>query len=105
MDDPLAKLELRDDGLRFTREELARFNGEDGRPLYLAIRKRVYDVSGGPSFYGRGRTYHKFVGRDATRAFGTACTSDDCLVSSEAGLAAPQLKVRGLRTHSLPTVV
>lgn len=81
------------DGLRFTREELAEFNGGDGRPLYLAIRKRVYDVTEGPSFYGVGRTYHKFVGRDATRAFGTACTSDECLLSSETGLTAAQLKV------------
>ena len=92
MDEPLQLLELRDDGLRFTREELATFDGQEGRPTYICIRGRVYDVSASPSFYGKGRSYHRFVGRDATRAFGTACTQNECLVSSTVGLDADQLR-------------
>jgi predicted heme/steroid binding protein len=38
----------------FTREELARCNGKDGAPAYIAYEGRVYDVS--PSFlWQRGR--------------------------------------------------
>ncbi len=30
----------------FTLEELAGFNGKDGRPVYVAYKGKVYDVSG-----------------------------------------------------------
>ena len=33
---------------RFTRGELAQFDGRDGRPAYLAYKGKVYDVSGSP---------------------------------------------------------
>lgn len=42
-----------DTGVTFTADELARFDGQDGTPLYLAVRGRVYDVSARPGFYGR----------------------------------------------------
>lgn len=31
----------------FTREELAKFNGQNGQPAYVAISGTVYDVSKG----------------------------------------------------------
>ena len=37
---------------RFTRNELARYNGRDGAPAYVAFKGKVYDVSG--SFLWRG---------------------------------------------------
>ena len=42
-----------DTGVTFTADELARFDGTDGAPLYLAVRGRVYDVSARPGFYGK----------------------------------------------------
>lgn len=30
---------------RFTKEDLARYNGQDGAPVYIAFEGRVYDVS------------------------------------------------------------
>ena len=30
----------------FTKEELARYNGQDGVPAYIACQGKVYDVSG-----------------------------------------------------------
>ncbi len=30
---------------RFTQKDLARYNGKDGAPAYIAFKKKVYDVS------------------------------------------------------------
>ena len=74
-------------GESLTAEELAWFDGsEPGRPLYLSILGRVFDVSRAPEYYGVGRSYHHFVGRDATRSFCTGCSAPECLVSTLAGL-------------------
>ncbi|GBG25851.1 Membrane-associated progesterone receptor component 1 [Hondaea fermentalgiana] len=87
----------RDDGLTMTAEELAQFDGSDPEaPLYLGIMGRIYDVTSGREYYGVGRSYHHFVGRDATRAFCTGCTAKYCLVSTLAGLD-PLLKVEARR--------
>nr|XP_016936753.1 neuferricin homolog [Drosophila suzukii] len=56
-------------GTLFTQAELAHFNGEDGRPLYLALLGSVFDVSRGIKHYGSGCSYNFFVGRDASVSF------------------------------------
>jgi len=55
----------------FTREELSKFKGENGSPIYLALMGRVYDVTKGKDFYGPGGGYSFFTGTDGTRAFVT----------------------------------
>jgi predicted heme/steroid binding protein len=85
-------------GLSLTAEELTEFDGrqlpesEERAPLLLAIRGRIYDVSAGASFYGPGRSYHKLVARDATRAFCTGCLEPACLIPYTDGLSEAQLK-------------
>jgi len=59
----------------FTPRTLLPFNGENGAPVYLAVRGRVFDVSRGRNFYGPGGPYANFAGRDASR--GLACGSFD----------------------------
>ena len=59
----------------FTPRTLLKNNGENGKPVYLAVRGKVYDVSSGRNFYGPGGPYENFAGRDATR--GLACQSFD----------------------------
>jgi membrane-associated progesterone receptor component len=59
----------------YTPRTLLPFNGENGQPVYLAVRGRVYDVSRGRNFYGPGGPYSNFAGRDASR--GLACNSFD----------------------------
>eukprot|EP00633_Aureoumbra_lagunensis_P001141 CAMPEP_0197290546 /NCGR_PEP_ID=MMETSP0890-20130614/7737_1 /TAXON_ID=44058 ORGANISM="Aureoumbra lagunensis, Strain CCMP1510" /NCGR_SAMPLE_ID=MMETSP0890 /ASSEMBLY_ACC=CAM_ASM_000533 /LENGTH=130 /DNA_ID=CAMNT_0042762577 /DNA_START=195 /DNA_END=587 /DNA_ORIENTATION=+ len=73
-------------------EELMSANGENGAPIWLSIKGRVYDVSSSPNFYGPGRPYSKLVAKDATRAFGLGCAAPHCLVSDIEGLSERQLK-------------
>mmetsp|Transcript_111 Transcript_111/g.143 ORF Transcript_111/g.143 Transcript_111/m.143 type:complete len:449 (+) Transcript_111:84-1430(+) len=73
-----------------TAEELGFYDGTNDRPIYLAVKGRVYDVSEGKAFYGKGRSYYHFVAKDATRAFATGCVQKACLVSSLEGLSADE---------------
>lgn len=59
----------------FTPPTLLPNNGEDGHPVYLAVRGKVFDVTPGRNFYGPGGPYENFAGRDASR--GLACGSFD----------------------------
>ncbi|PLN79849.1 cytochrome b5-like heme/steroid binding domain-containing protein [Aspergillus taichungensis] len=51
----------------FTPTTLLEFNGQDEKPVYLAVRGRVFDVTPGRNFYGPGGPYENFAGRDASR--------------------------------------
>ncbi len=57
---------------RFTKEELARYDGRDGAPAYIAYRGRVYDAT--TSFLwqqGRHQALHQ-AGTDLTDALDQA---------------------------------
>lgn len=49
-------------GKLFTKEELSKYRGKDGSPVYLAILGEVFDVSSGRKHYGEGGGYHFFAG-------------------------------------------
>jgi membrane-associated progesterone receptor component len=59
----------------YTPRTLLPYTGEDNKPVFFAVRGRVFDVSRGRNFYGPGGPYSNFAGRDATR--GLACGSFD----------------------------
>ena len=62
---PLPEAEERD----YSLQELAAYDGSDpSKPLLLAIRGQVYDVTRGQDFYGPGGPYGMFAGKDCTRA-------------------------------------
>jgi predicted heme/steroid binding protein len=64
---------------RFTRQQLASFNGENGAPTYLAHRGVVYDASG--SFLwqkGKHQVQHR-AGQDLTEALNRAPHGPDLL--------------------------
>jgi len=52
-----------------TLEELKQYDGSDlKKPLLMAIKGQIYDVSQSRVFYGPGGPYHMFTGKDASRA-------------------------------------
>lgn len=75
----------------FTLSELAEFDGANGKPIYLAIKGKVYDVSSKPSAYGPEGGYKFFSAKDASRAYGTGCFQDH-LTHDLRGLTDDQLK-------------
>ncbi|GAA5838778.1 hypothetical protein JCM5353_000187 [Sporobolomyces roseus] len=55
----------------FTREELKKYDGKDeGTPIYVGIKGKIYDVSKKRDMYGPGCGYHVFTGKDASKALG-----------------------------------
>ncbi|CEG48628.1 heme steroid binding domain-containing [Plasmopara halstedii] len=67
----------------YTPEELLPFNGENGRPIYIAILDEIYDVSRKRDFYGPGEGYHLFAGRDASRALAKMSFEKEDLESND----------------------
>lgn len=65
--------------LSLTLKELAEFDGRrEGKPMYLAIRGVVFDVSSATAFYGPDGAY-PFAGRECARALGKYSTEEaDC---------------------------
>lgn len=53
----------------FTLEDLAQFNGAGGRPVYIAYRGRIYDVSGSALWEGGEHMAGHFAGTDLTPEF------------------------------------
>ncbi|EJP64944.1 hypothetical protein NHJ13051_001640 [Beauveria bassiana] len=63
-----------------TLEELAKCNGVDSDKIYVAIKGKVYDVTGNSS-YLPGKAYHVFTGKDASRALGMTSTKPEDVVA------------------------
>eukprot|EP00244_Chara_vulgaris_P007950 TRINITY_DN2988_c0_g1_i1.p2 TRINITY_DN2988_c0_g1~~TRINITY_DN2988_c0_g1_i1.p2 ORF type:complete len:105 (+),score=16.44 TRINITY_DN2988_c0_g1_i1:260-574(+) len=66
-----------------TRSQLAVYNGSDSsKPLLVAVKGNIYDVTSAPNFYGKGGNYHCLVGKDASRALGRMSLEKPDLESS-----------------------
>lgn len=63
----------------FTPRTLLPKNGENGEPIYFAVRGRVFDVTPGRNFYGPGGPYANFAGRDASRGLAHGSFDEDML--------------------------
>ncbi|WRT64367.1 uncharacterized protein IL334_001299 [Kwoniella shivajii] len=51
--------------------DLAQYDGSDpSKPIYVAIKGRVFDVTTKPEMYGKGRGYNIFAGKDASKGLG-----------------------------------
>ncbi|KAF9344731.1 hypothetical protein BGX34_005394 [Mortierella sp. NVP85] len=52
----------------FTSEELSKHDGtEEDKPIYVAIKSTVFDVSTKKTMYGPSGGYHCFAGKDASK--------------------------------------
>ncbi|XP_034715080.1 neudesin isoform X2 [Etheostoma cragini] len=76
----------------FTEEELTRYDGSEGQPIYMAIKGVVFDVTKGKEFYGKDAPYNALVGKDSTRAVAKMSLDPADLTSDTTGLTDEQLE-------------
>lgn len=77
-----------------TEEELRAYDGSDPeKPLLMAIKGQIYDVSRSRMFYGPGGPYALFAGRDASRALALMSFDRQDLTGNIEGLSASELEV------------
>ncbi|KAJ3682213.1 hypothetical protein LUZ60_014786 [Juncus effusus] len=70
-----------------TEEELKEYDGSDEKkPLLMAIKGQIYDVTQSRMFYGPGGPYALFAGRDASRALAKMSFEQADLTSDISGL-------------------
>ncbi|KAK9682808.1 hypothetical protein RND81_10G097700 [Saponaria officinalis] len=77
-----------------TEEELKAYDGSDPKkPLLMAIKGQIYDVSRGRMFYGPGGSYSMFAGHDATRALALMSFDPQDLTGNTDSLSESELDV------------
>ncbi|TKY74812.1 steroid-binding protein 3 [Spatholobus suberectus] len=80
--------------MELTPQQLSQYNGTDSsKPIYVAVKGRVYDVTTGKSFYGPGGAYAMFAGKDASRALAKMSKNDDDISPSLDGLSDKEIGV------------
>ncbi|KAI3982299.1 hypothetical protein MKX01_037832 [Papaver californicum] len=73
-------------------EELRAYDGSDpNKPLLMAIKSQIYDVSRSRMFYGPGGPYSLFAGRDASRALALLSFEPKDLTGNTEGLSSSEL--------------
>ena len=62
-----------------TTAELSQFDGrkDSKKPILLAVKGRIFDVTRGRDFYGDGGPYNCFAGRDCSLAFAKVSTKEE----------------------------
>ncbi|KAJ7541257.1 hypothetical protein O6H91_10G051300 [Diphasiastrum complanatum] len=76
-----------------TEEELKAYDGTDPtKPLLMAIKGQIYDVTYSRGFYGPGGPYALFAGRDASRALAKMSFEEQDLTGNLEGLGAYELE-------------
>ncbi|XP_065852832.1 membrane steroid-binding protein 2-like [Euphorbia lathyris] len=74
--------------------ELKAYDGSDpNKPLLMAIKGQIYDVSSSRIFYGPGDPYAKIAGRDASRALALLPFDPKDLTGNLDGLGESELEV------------
>ncbi|KAG6543562.1 hypothetical protein Mapa_015056 [Marchantia paleacea] len=74
--------------------ELSKYDGSDAeKQLLVAIRGKIYDVSSARDFYGPGKPYAVFAGKDATRALAKMSTKAEDVSPSLEGLTEKEIGV------------
>ncbi|KAG6484642.1 membrane steroid-binding protein 1-like [Zingiber officinale] len=76
-----------------TEEELRAYDGSDReKPLLMAIKSQIYDVSQSRMFYGPGGPYALFAGKDASRALAKMSFEPKDLTGDLSGLGPFELE-------------
>lgn len=76
-----------------TEEDLKQYDGTDPKkPLLMAIKGQIYDVSQSRMFYGPGGPYALFAGKDASRALAKMSFEEKDLTGDISGLGPFELE-------------
>ncbi|KAM7459603.1 hypothetical protein LguiA_036597 [Lonicera macranthoides] len=77
-----------------TLHQLKQYDGTDpSKPIYVAIKGRIFDVTTGKSFYGPGGAYVMFAGKDASRALAKMSKNEEDVTASLDGLSDKEIGV------------
>lgn len=76
----------------YTREELYENGNGENELILLSLFGRVYDVTSGSKYYGKGAKYEKFAGRDVTKALSTGCLLETCIGSKDSSSSSSSSK-------------
>ncbi|KAI4348528.1 hypothetical protein L6164_009241 [Bauhinia variegata] len=77
-----------------TEQELRAYNGSDpNKPLLMAIRGQIYDVSSSRNFYGPGGPYAMFAGKECSRALALLSFKPEDINGNLEGLDEPELDI------------
>ncbi|KAE8056236.1 hypothetical protein FH972_013026 [Carpinus fangiana] len=80
--------------MELTAQQLSQYNGTDpSKPIYVAVKGRIFDVTNGKSFYGPGGAYALFAGKDASRALAKMSKNDEDVSPSLDGLSEKEIGV------------
>ncbi|XP_057959604.1 probable steroid-binding protein 3 [Malania oleifera] len=80
--------------MEFTADQLKQYDGSDpSKPIYMAVKERVFDVTNGRSFYGPGGPYVMFAGNNATRALAKMSKNEEDICASLDGLSEKEIGV------------
>ncbi|KAI0694284.1 cytochrome b5-like heme/steroid binding domain-containing protein [Cytidiella melzeri] len=78
----------------FTLEQLKEFDGsEPSKPIYVAIKGTIFDVSHKRETYGKGGSYNLFAGKDASKALGMSSLKEEDASPDYSGLPEAEMKV------------
>ncbi|CDP21112.1 unnamed protein product [Coffea canephora] len=79
--------------MAFTLQQLKQYDGSDpSKPIYVAVKGQVFDVTAGKSFYGPGGSYCMFAGKDASRALAKMSKNDEDVIGSLDGLSEKEIQ-------------
>ncbi|CCM03888.1 uncharacterized protein FIBRA_06039 [Fibroporia radiculosa] len=77
----------------FTLDELKQFDGsDDSKPIYVAIKGTVFDVTRKRDTYGTGKSYNLFAGKDASKALGMSSLKAEDAISDYSELSEGDMK-------------
>ncbi|KAF9033824.1 cytochrome b5-like heme/steroid binding domain-containing protein [Panaeolus papilionaceus] len=78
----------------FTTEQLKEFDGSDpSKPIYVAIKGDIFDVTAKAEVYGAGRSYNVFAGKDGSKGLGMSSLKPEDAVSDYSTLDEKDMKV------------
>ncbi|RDB16257.1 putative steroid-binding protein 3 [Hypsizygus marmoreus] len=78
----------------FTLEQLKAYDGSTpGKPIYVAIKGTIFDVSHKADVYGAGRSYNIFAGKDGSKGLGMSSLDPENAVPDYTGLDEKDRKV------------